>query len=185
MALKRYARKFVKTYTYTDPETGEEDTITFMANGYLFPLFKSLAGVELTDALADYKKGLLGITKPENIEVLYRLQATENADEKLKIAKDNSEALLALLQAANKAAPEGGAGLDLIELIMLCTRICALPENDRAEAMGYGTDLLPQEVYEDPTLAFELLTLAVGYDEDVKKNGRVAKAFTKATPPKP
>lgn len=185
MALKRYARKFVKTYIYKDETTGEEDTITFMANGYLFPLFKSLAEVELTDALADYKKGLLGIVKQDSLEALFKLQATENADDKLKIAKENADALLGLLQVANSTATQGEAGFDLIELIMICTRLCALPESERAEAMGYGTELLPQEVYEDPTLAFELLSLAVAYDEDVKKNGKVGKAFTKAKAPKP
>lgn len=182
MALKRYARKFIKTYTYRDEETGEEELLTFMANGYLFPLFKSLAGVELTDALADYKKGLLGMVSKENLEALFKLQATENATEKLEVAKANAETLLALFQAASNTAPQGEAGLDLIELIMLCTRICAIPESERAEAMGLGTELLPPEVYEDPTLAFELLSLAVGYDEDVKKNGKAVRAFKKAAP---
>lgn len=182
MALKRYTRKFIKTYSYTDPETGEEDTIVFMANGYLFPLFKSLAGVELTDALAEYKNGLLDIVRPENMEVLYKLQEAEDADAKLSIAKENAGPLFEMLKAANDTKPQGDAGLDLIELIMICTRICALPEQDRAEAMGYGTELLPQEVYEDTALAFELLTLAVAYDDDVKKNGKVRRALGTVKP---
>ncbi len=182
MALKRYPKRFVKTYIYNNPDTQEEDTITFMANGYLFPLFKSLAGVELTDALTEYKNSLLTIVSPENMEVLYKIQEAEDADAKLSIAKEYAGPLLAMLQTANNTKPQGEAGLDLIELIMLCTRICALPEHERAEAMGYGTELLPQEVYEDTALAFELLTLAVGYDEDVKKNGRVRKAMGVVTP---
>ena len=87
-----------------------------------------------------------------------------------------------MLKAANDTKPQGDAGLDLIELIMICTRICALPEQDRAEAMGYGTELLPQEVYEDTALAFELLTLAVAYDDDVKKNGKVRRALGTVKP---
>lgn len=182
MALKRYVRKFVRTYIYKDPDTGEEDMITFIANGYLFPLFKSLAGIELTDALAEYKNGLLGLVSKENMEVLYKFQSAEDADAKLSIAKENAEALIAMLQAASKTRPQGDAGLDLIELVMICTRVCALPESERAEALGYGTELLPQEVYEDPALAFELLTLVTEYDDDVKKNGKVQKTLKAIKP---
>lgn len=180
--MKRYTKKFVKTYIYEDPETGEEDTIVFMANGYLFPLFKSLAGVELTDALTEYRNGLLNIVSPENMEVLYKLQEAGDADAKLSVAKENAGALFAMLKAANDTRPQGDAGLDLIELVMICTRICALPEHERAEAMGLGTELLPQEVYEDTALAFDLLTLAVAYDDDVKKNGKVRKALGTVKP---
>ena len=64
--IKRYPLKLVKVYRYTDPETGEQDDLLFIANGALFPLFKSLSGVELGDALAEYKKSILGVLTPES-----------------------------------------------------------------------------------------------------------------------
>lgn len=184
MAIKRYPVRYIKTYHYVDETTGEGEDIVFMANGYLFPLFKSLTGIELTTALDEYKKGLMGIVTPENMQALYKLQEATDADTKLEVAMANSEALLGMVKVASDTAKYGGAGLDLIELIMICTRICALPESDRAEALGAGTELLPAEVYQDPALAFELLQLATAYEDNAKKNSKVVRNFT-GTPPKP
>lgn len=186
MAIKRYPVRYIKTYHYTDETTGESEDIVFMANGYLFPLFKSLTGVELTVALDEYKKGLMEIVTAENMQALYKLQEADDADAKLDVAMDNQEALLNMLKVASDTKRYGDAGLDLIELIMICTRICALPQSDHAEALGAGTEILPEEVYQDPELAFELLKLATAYDDNAKKNSKVSRSFTERNaPPKP
>ena len=181
MALKRYSRKYVKTYIYHDPESGEDDEITFIANGYLFPLFKSLSGVELSDALNEYRTGLLNVVDEASIEAMFKIEQAQSADEKLEILKDNSVQLLNLLKAANSVSVSGEPGLDLIELVMICTRICALPEDERSEALGYGTELLPKELCEDPSLALELIAMAINYDGYVKKNAQAVQIMGRAT----
>lgn len=182
MAVKRYPLRYVKTYSYTDSITGESEDIVFMANGYLFPLFKSLTGVELTTALDDYKSGLGNLITADNIQALFKLQEANDADTKLNIATENADALVDMLKVASDTRQYGDAGLDLIELIMICTHICALPEDDHAEALALGTEVLPDEVYQDPTLAFELLKLATAYDDNTKKNSKVRHSFATTKP---
>lgn len=168
MALKRYPVRYVRTYKYKT-ESGETEDITFMANGYLFPLFKSYAGVELGKALDDYKRGLLKIVTPETAEVIAKFDVAQNADEKLRVVTSNPEVLLSMLHTAQETA-NTERGLSLIDLLLIVTRVCALPESEHAEALGIGMELLPQEIYEDPAFAFEILELAVQYDNSVKKN---------------
>ena len=66
-------------------------------------------------------------------------------------------------------------GMSMIEYLLIVMRVCALPEADHAEALGLGYELLPQEVYEDTALAFELLGMAMNYDTAVKKNSKFRK----------
>lgn len=170
MAFKRYPLRYVRTFKYQNPESKETEDITFMANGYLFPLFKSLAGVELGKALEDYKKELLKIVNPEVVEVIGKFDAAASADEKFEVVKQNPEALLHALTLAQQAMGVESAGLSLIELLLIITRVCALPESDHAEALAAGLELLPEECFQDPALAFEILGLAVQYDDSAKKN---------------
>lgn len=168
MAIKRYPVRYVRTYKYKT-ESGETEDITFMANGYLFPLFKSYAGVELGKALEDYKHGLLKIVTPKTAEVLAKFDLAQDSDEKFRVVTENPEVMLSMLQTAEETANTEN-GLSLIDLLLIVTRVCALPEADHAEALGIGMELLPQEIYEDPAFAFEILNLAVQYDNSVKKN---------------
>ena len=180
MAVKRYEKRYVKTYHYTDEETGESEDIVFTANGYLFPLFKSLAGVELTDALADYHKGLIGMISEDNLKAIFKFQEAPDADAKLAVAEQNQDAILSMLKVATETKAYGEAGLDFIELLLICTRVCSMPEDDRQEAIGIGTEILPEEVYQDPSFAFEILQLATEYDSDAKKNSKVLRSFKAA-----
>lgn len=169
--IKRYPLKLVKVYRYADPETGEQDDLLFIANGALFPLFKSLSGVELGDALAEYKKSILGVLTPESAQLIAEFGNAQNVDEQFAAAQKNPELLISMLRAAQDAALiENAGGFSLIELLLICTRICALPEGDRSEALAAGLELLPDEVYQDPQFAFEILSLAVQYDDHAKKN---------------
>lgn len=169
MAIKRYAPKYVRTYKYTDKESGETEDIVFMANGYLFPLFKSLAGVELGTALAEYKQSVMQIATPEVVEVLAKFDLAKTPDEKLGEIIAKPEVMVKALREAMNAAGNG-AGLSLTEMLLIVTHVCALPASDHAEALSLGTELLPQEVYEDPALAFSILEIAMDYETVVKKN---------------
>lgn len=169
MAIKRYAPKYVRTYRYTDKESGETEDIVFMANGYLFPLFKSLAGVELGTALAEYKKSILQIATPEVVEVLTKFDVAATPEEKVNEITAKPDVMVKALRAAMNAAGNG-EGLSLTEMLLIVTHVCALPADDHAEALSLGTELLPQEVYEDPALAFSILEIAMEYEHTVKKN---------------
>lgn len=180
MAVKRYPVKLAKTYRYIDPGTNEEDDILFVANGALFPLFKSISGVELGDALEDYKKSLLGVLSPESAQLVAEFSNAQNVDEQFEVAQKNPELLFSMLRAAQDAALVETAGFSLIELLLIVTHICALPESDRGEALAAGLELLPDEVYQDLQFAFEILGLAVQYDDHAKKNSdflRTTKKF--------
>lgn len=177
MPIKKYPPRYVRTYQYKN-ESGETEDITFMANGYLFPLFKSYSGIELGAALEDYKRGLMGIVTPETAEVIAKLDIAQSAEEKMQIVAEKSEVLISMLRSAQETANVDG-GLSLIELLLIVTHVCALPENEHAEALGIGTEILPQEVYEDPALAFEILELALQYDNNVKKNSMFKKSIAK------
>lgn len=168
--IKRYPVRYVRTYEYRDDESGEIESIAFMANGYLFPLFKSYAGTELSKALDEYKRGLLSIVKPDIVQALAKLELAQSSEEKIDIVTSSPELLLEAVRAAQEIATVKESGLSLIELLMIVMRVCALPEADHAEALAAGIELLPQEVYEDMGLAFELLNLAIQYDAHVKKN---------------
>ena len=168
MAFKRYPLRYVKTYRYEDKESGEVEDIVFMANGYLFPLFKSLTGVELGDAIADYKKGLLGLISKDMIDVMTRYEAAGTSEEKLQVIAENPDVVVSALREAQETDSIGG--LSLMDLLLVIMRVCALPEEDHAEALAAGAEILPQECFEDPQLALELLTLAITYDENAKKN---------------
>ena len=170
MAIKRYPLRYVRKYEYTNPESGEVEEIVFMANGYLFPLFKSLAGVELETALADYKKSLLGIINPATVDFIGKYDAAQTAEAKINAIKENPTALGQALSIAYKAINTNESGLSLVELLLIVTRVCALPEGEHSEALAAGMELLPMEIYQDPMLAFQILELAMQYDENAKKN---------------
>lgn len=169
MPIKRYTPKYVRTYKYTDKESGETEDIVFMANGYLFPLFKSLSGVELGTALKDYKESIMQIATPEVVEVLAKFDVAKTADEKVNEILAKPDVVLNALRAAMHATGNG-AGLSLTEMLLIVTHVCALPADDHAEALSLGTELLPQEVYQDPALAFSILEIAMDYESAVKKN---------------
>lgn len=168
MAFKRYPLRYVKTYRYENPESKEVDEIVFMANGYLFPLFKSLTGVELGDAIADYKKGLLDLVDNDLVEVITKYEGAQTAEDKLKVLAEKPEVVFSALRAAQDT--DAICGLSLIDLLLVIMRVCALPESDHAEALAAGVEILPQECFEDPQLALELLMLAIQYDDNAKKN---------------
>lgn len=173
MAIKRYQPRYVKSYVYKDPNSGEEDEIVFMANGYLFPLFKSYAGVELGKALTDYKTGLLNVINKDTMEFVAKYEAAGTADEKLGLIMENPELLINTVQKAQETDSIGG--MSMIEYLLIVMHVCALPESDHAEALALGYEILPQEVYEDTALAFELLNMAMEYEGQVKKNSKFRK----------
>lgn len=168
MAIKKYAPKFVRVFKYTDPDTGETDDIVFRANGNLFPLFKSYTGVELGKALDDYKKGLTEMLSEDTIKAIAAFDSAKDADAKLETVMSSPDVFLKMLQAANDTATIDG-GLSLVELILIVMHVCALPEDEHAEALAAGYELLPQDCYEDPQLALDLLLLAIQYEEHAKK----------------
>lgn len=173
MALKRYQPRYVKTYTYKDPDSGEADDIVFMANGYLFPLFKSYAGVELGTALDDYKKSLTGVLNEDTVRLMTKFETATTPDERLAVILEDPELIVKMVREAQNTDDIGG--MSMIEYLLIVMRVCALPEADHAEALGLGYELLPQEVYEDTALAFELLGMAMNYDTAVKKNSKFRK----------
>lgn len=168
--IKRYPVRYVRTYKYNDEVSGDVEDIVFMANGYLFPLFKSYAGIELSNALDEYRRGLLSIVKPDLVEAMTKLELAQTGEEKLKFITEKPGILLEAVKAAQNIATVKESGLSLIELLFIVMRVCALPETDHAEALATGIELLPQSVYEDMGLAFDLLSLAIQYDSHVKKN---------------
>lgn len=173
--IKRYETRYIKSYPYKDPETGEQEEIVFMANGYLFPLFKSFTGIELSAALNAYKLNLTKVLSPEILQAITKYEASSNVDEKISAITENPETFLKMLEAAESTA-NVQPGLSLIELLLIVMRVCALPEAEHADALALGLELLPQEVYEKPELAFELLELAVKYDNHAKKNSTILRA---------
>ena len=173
MALKRYQPRYVKTYTYKDPDSGEEDNIVFMANAHLFPLFKSYAGVELGTALDDYKKSLTGVLNEGTVRLMTKFETATTPDERLAVILEDPELIVKMVREAQKTDDIGG--MSMIEYLLIVMRVCALPEADHAEALGLGYELLPQEVYEDTALAIELLGMAMNYDTAVKKNSKFRK----------
>lgn len=172
--VKRYEVRYVKSYPYKN-ENGEQEDIVFMANGYLFPLFKSFTGIELSVALDEYKAKLTKTLSPEILQAITKFEASNSVDEKITAVTENSDTFLKMLEAAEATAMVS-PGLSLIELLLIVMRVCALPESEHAEALALGMELLPQEVYESPELAFELLELAVKYDDHAKKNSTVLRA---------
>ncbi len=170
MGIKRYPLRLAKTYRYKDPETGEEDDLLFVANGELFPLFKSLSGVELGDALSDYKKDILGVVNEKSAKMIAEFCAAETEAAKFEIAKKDPKLIVSMLRAAQEAATVERAGFSLIELLLISTHICALPESERGDALAAGLELLPDEIYQDISFAFEILQLAVQFEDNAKKN---------------
>ncbi len=177
--VKRYETRYVKNYPYKSPD-GEEENIVYMPNSYLFPLFKSFTGIELSTALNDYKANLTKTVSPEIIQAVAKFEASGNVDEKIAAVTENSDAFIKMLEAAEATAIVK-PGLSLIELLLIVMRVCALPESEHAEALAVGMEILPQEVYENPELAFELLELAIKYDDHAKKNSTILQAAKKKT----
>lgn len=173
MAIKRYPTRYVKSYLYKDPHSGEEEDIVFMANGHLFPLFKSCTGVELGTALSDYKKSLLTVVNKETVELIGKFEAAKTEEEKTQAVLDNPELIVSTIKQAQEA--DDINGLSMIEHLLIVMHVCALPEDEQAEALAIGYEILPQEVYEDPTLALELLDMAMTYESIAKKNSRYRK----------
>lgn len=167
--VKRYKKKFALTYHYVD-EDGAED-IAFVANGRMLPLFKSMTGVELSDAINDYLASLRKITSENNLRALFKFTNEDNPDSKISIVQDNADDFLDMFKVA-LGAKVGDDGMDLVETILICARVCAMPEDDQKEALAIGTEILPDEIYQDPQFAFEILKLAIGYTEDAKKNSK-------------
>ncbi len=168
--LKTYKRRYVKSYTYHDPETGEEERIDFLVSAELFPLFKSYTGVELGKALNDYRRELAKIMNEDTLKAVANFETSED---KVQVLIDNKEAFEKMYQVSEEA--NNVDGLDLVESLLIVTRTLALPEDDRAEALGAGLELLPPEVLEDAAFAFEILNLAVSYDNFAKKNSSYQK----------
>lgn len=173
MAIKRYPLRYVKTYEYKDKESGQIDKIVFMANGYLFPLFKSLAGIELGQALKEYKQGLLGIINDEVITALAKFEAAPSADEKFNVVAEDPAVWVKAFAAAQDT--QLSDGLSLTELLLIVMHVCALPEEEHAEALSIGYELLPEEVYHESVFVLELLNLAMQYEQNAKKNSTYPK----------
>ncbi len=170
MAVKRYAKRFVATYHYTDPDSGQDEDIAFVANGRIMPLFKSLVGVELSKALEEYKESLCKVINKDRVEAIFKFDEAKTADDKLAVLTDNIDDFAAMMSTAMSVRSYGENDIDLIEAILLCARICALPTEDEGEALAIGREIIPDEIYQDPTFAFEILQLAINYESHAKKN---------------
>lgn len=168
MAIKKYQIRYVKKYTYTDPETGEQDEFVFLANATLLPLFKSYTGVELSTALADFKRSLLPAVD-NDVAIAVAEFAGSDTEQRLKAVMDRPEVWRKMLEAAQDAT-EMENGISLTEALMTTMRACALPEAERAESLAYGADQFPTEMRDDLALAMELLSLALTFNDRVKKN---------------
>lgn len=173
MAVKRYKTKYAKAYHYNNPDTGEEEIISFVANANLMPVFKSIAGVELTEALDDYMTSLSDLINEPNLETIVQFDSAKTESEKLDVVKSNADTLAAMFRTANKMATVGSSGLNLIELLLIASHVCTLPESDWAEATALGLEVLPQEAYEDVAFAFEVIKLAFDWVNFAKKNSRL------------
>lgn len=165
MSFKTYKPRFVRSFLYTD-EDGTREEIVFMANGYLFPLYKSYTGVELTKALDDYSKELVKLIDNDALKAVMEYDNAEG-DGKLEAVLENKNAFAKLFGAAFNADNVGG--MSLTETLMIVMRVCALPQEDHAAALAAGVELLPQECFDDPELALDLLRLAGDYNAHAKK----------------
>ncbi|MBR3617263.1 MAG: hypothetical protein IKN46_01165 [Acholeplasmatales bacterium] len=165
--LKTYARKYVKSYAYKNPDTGEEERLDFLVSAELFPLFKSYTGVELGTALNEYRRELLNIVNQETVEAVAKFDTADNED-KLNILIENKEVFDKIYVTAENS--DSVNGFSLIEALLITTRALALPKDDRANALAAGLELLPEEVFNSPEFAFSILESAVSYDNFVKKN---------------
>ncbi len=172
MAVKRYTPKYSKAYEYTDSETGETEIIAFAANANLMPVFKSMSGIELTDAIDEYTSNITSALDEQNLRAIVAFDSAPTTEEKLDAIKNNAEAFGAMMKTVNEMMAVKGSGLSLIELLLNASHICALPESDWAEASALGTELLPQEIYRDVAFAFEIIHLAFDWVEFAKKNSR-------------
>ena len=172
MAVKRYPKRFVAIYHYTDPDSGQEEDISFVANGRIMPLFKSMVGVELAKALEEYKESLCKVLNKNSVEAVFKFDEAKSSADKLAVLSDNIEDFSAMMRAALEVHSYGESDIDLIEAILICARICALPADDEGEALALGTEIIPDEIYQDPTFAFEILQLAINYEAHAKKNSK-------------
>ncbi|MBR2200756.1 MAG: hypothetical protein IJ894_08445 [Bacteroidales bacterium] len=170
MAVKRYTPKYAKKYEYTDPETGAVDVIPFVANANLLPVFKSIAGVELTVALDEYTDNIIKMFDEQNVGVVVQFDEADTAEAKMDVIRNNTDAFVAMMRVANDMAFVAGSGFSLIELLLNAAHICTLPESDWAEATALGIELLPQEVYTDIAFAFEIVRLVFDWVNFAKKN---------------
>ena len=172
MAVKRYPVQYVKKYKY-QPDDGETEDITFMANGYIFPLFKSYTGEELGVALDDYRKGMLEeAVNEDTVKLIAKYDAAQDYETKEKLILENPSLVTYMVKAAMNAA-DVKEGLSLIDALLIVSHVCALPEDEHAEALALGTELLPEEIYQDPMFAFEILDMAFKYSDHVKKNSNL------------
>lgn len=170
MAVKTYQRHFGISYEYKDANTGEAEQIPFVANAKLLILFKTITGVELSKALDDYKNSIADVVSAENMQAVFKFTNAETPDERLEILMANPDRFEELLKTALNVRQYNG--VDLIAAILISARIAAMRDEDQAEAITLGEEILPEEVYQNPTLAFDILKLAFDYDVYTKKKSR-------------
>lgn len=168
MPLKRYTNRYFKKWEYLDPVTNETESILFVANGYLMVYFKQFSGVELTQALEDYQKSLMGLIDKDKASLIAKISDAKDED-KLHVIAENIDEVKGLLDGSLQVKTYGEEGWDLIQLLLFCSRLCALDKADHEEAMSFGLELLPTEAYQDPQLALDILNMAISYDSEAKK----------------
>lgn len=166
MAVKRYERRFGATYHYVG-EDGEED-IAFVANGNLLPIFKTITGVELSTALDEYMTSLNNGMSEDKLKLIFQLSNASNSEEMLSIIEQNSELCIDLARFGQEAKVQS-TGMNLIDALLISMRICAMPKDDWQEALAFGEDILPDEIFQNPTFAFEILKSALSFNTHSKK----------------
>lgn len=167
MAVKTYQRHFGISYEYKDSNTGEIENIPFVANAKLLILFKTITGVEMSKALDDYKNSIGNVVSADNMQAVFKFTNAETPDERLEVLMSSPAQFEELLKAALDVRQYNG--VDLITAILISARIAAMRDEDQAEAITLGEEILPEEVYQNPTLAFDILKLAFDYDMYAKK----------------
>lgn len=167
MAVKTYQRHFGISYEYKDSNTGATENIPFVANAKLLILFKTITGVELSKALDDYKNSIANVVSADNMQAVFKFTNAETPDERLEVLMSSPAQFEELLKAALDVRQYNG--VDLITAILISARIAAMRDEDQAEAITLGEEILPEEVYQNPTLAFDILKLAFDYDMYAKK----------------
>lgn len=166
MAVKRYERRFGATYHYVGAD-GEED-IPFVANGNLLPIFKTITGVELSTALDEYMTTLNNGMSEDKLKLIFQLSNASNSEEMLSIIEQNPELCIDLARFGQDVKVQS-TGMNLIDALLISMRICAMPKDDWQEALTLGEDIIPDEVFQSPTFALEILKSALSFNERSKK----------------
>jgi hypothetical protein len=137
---------YIKDYAFTDPDTGEEETIRFKASVNLFPLYKSYFGRDLLSDIIDYAAKLGKTAKLADIAKL-----------------SPEEAIIELSKVS-------GAEFDMTFVlnILVAMRMNALPAAERIDAET-SYDALPPALLSDKDVLSEIMELVMKFVAAEKK----------------